>query len=454
MKIKVKRTDGTVLEVEADYQLQAGEAVVPEIPPQLVQMDMKDFGEFISEKLVHVIESLQKDRDTRFKTLPKETDTQAEKMRKLDCLVRAFAQPGVVDNNLLSEAGAGKVSGGINRLSVYGESRVLSQTDADGGYLMPVDIRLEVQANIGDFGIARKLATVIPFSTEEVNLNAFLTGVDFAIATELTAAAATNPTFDRVTIKPEDIVGLADASNRILSDATTLYASLVGAFAQGLARVEDVLMLTQASTFLGLTQEVAATGGFTDTAIAATDLVTGNISIDEVITFTTGQLDSSTSQGAVIICSPTVLAKFFGIKNAQGQPVFLPLMGAGFQVGGGILGNVNGVPVMGFLAGYPVIVSSVMPPSTDIDATGEIFLYMGNPKNAFHIADRQQMIIATSQHATVNAVNYFTSRATGILFAERIGTKWYNKRRIASGLGASTPTNDVERVGQLRMKVT
>lgn len=146
-------------------------------------------------------------------------------------------------------------------------------TDAQGGYLVPEELRTEVYRILPDVALMRKLALVLPMNTDTLNLSTLLTSPEAYWTAEYASKSTTSATFGRVTLNPTDLVCLLPVTHQLLNDANiNLVQFIVQLFTEAIAKAEDKAFFTGSGTGQpkGINQETltsinaGGTGDFDD----------------------------------------------------------------------------------------------------------------------------------------------------------------------------------------------
>lgn len=238
-------------------------------------------------------------------------------------------------------------------------------TDADGGYLVPEELRSEVFRVLPDFSVMRRLARVIPMQTNSLKLNALAARPVAYWTAEYASKSTTSADFSQVELVPNDLVCLLPVSEQLLADANVpMVQFIIELFAEAIAAAEDKAFFTGSGTGQprGINQESltsvnAGGAGTFDHIIALIDSVPQRVRM---------------SKGAAFVGHSYALRIARQIKDTQGRYIWLP-------------GDPNnGKPET--LYGYPVYEQN------DLSQTE---LYFGDWK-FYIIGDRQQMKVATT----------------------------------------------------------
>ena len=154
-------------------------------------------------------------------------------------------------------------------------------TDADGGYLVPEELRSEVFRMLPDMAVMRNIARVIPMASDTLKLNSLTARPTAYWTGEYQSKSTTSAEFGQVTLTPNDLVCLLPISEQLLADANIdLVQFIIQLFTEAIAVAEDKAFFTGSGTGQpkGINQEslrtVAAGGAFTfDHVIAVMDQV-------------------------------------------------------------------------------------------------------------------------------------------------------------------------------------
>lgn len=126
---------------------------------------------------------------------------------------------------------------------------LIEGTDAEGGYLVPEELRAEVFRILPDVSVMRKIGRTIPMSTDTLKLNT-LTARPVAYWTaEYASKSTTSAEFGQVTLTPNDLVCLLPVSDQLLADANiNMVQFIVELFTEAIALGEDKAFFTGTGT--------------------------------------------------------------------------------------------------------------------------------------------------------------------------------------------------------------
>jgi len=122
-------------------------------------------------------------------------------------------------------------------------------TDAEGGYLVPEELRTEVWRILPDMAVMRNIARVLPMSTDTLKLNSLSARPVAYWTGEYASKSTTSAEFAQVTLSPNDLVCLLPISEQLLADANiNLVQFIVELFAEAIALAEDKAFFTGSGT--------------------------------------------------------------------------------------------------------------------------------------------------------------------------------------------------------------
>jgi len=122
-------------------------------------------------------------------------------------------------------------------------------TDSQGGYLVPEELRAEVWRLLPDYSVMRKLARVIPMSTDTLNLNTLTAKPEAYWTDEYASKTTSSAEFGQVTLSPNKLVCLLPLSEELIEDANIdIVQFIVELFAERIGQVEDKAYFTGSGT--------------------------------------------------------------------------------------------------------------------------------------------------------------------------------------------------------------
>jgi len=118
-------------------------------------------------------------------------------------------------------------------------------TTTEGGYLVPEELRTEVFRVLPDQTVMRKIARVLPMSTDTLKLNSLSARPTAYWTSEYASKSTTSAEFDQVSLTPNDLVCLLPISEQLLADANiNLVQFIIELFAEAIGLAEDKAFFT------------------------------------------------------------------------------------------------------------------------------------------------------------------------------------------------------------------
>lgn len=239
-------------------------------------------------------------------------------------------------------------------------------TDAEGGYLVPEELRAEVWRVLPDFAVMRRIARVIPMATNVLKLNSLTARPSAYWTSEYGSKSTSSAEFDQISLSPNDLVCLLPISEQLLADANIgLVNYIVQLFAEAIAATEDKAFFTGSGTGQpkGINQE-------TITSIA----VGGAGTFDNLIALIHSLPQAiRRSRSAAFVASNRVIRALRGLKDGNSRYLWEA-------------GDPNSPTDPDRLYGYPIYEQNDL---------AESELYFGD-WSYYIIGDRQQMTVATT----------------------------------------------------------
>lgn len=149
-------------------------------------------------------------------------------------------------------------------------------TDAEGGYLVPEELRTEVFRVLPDFTVMRNLARVLPMSSDTLKLNSLSARPTAYWTSEYASKSTTSAEFGQVTLTPNDLVCLLPVSEQLLADANiNLVQFIIQLFAEAIGVAEDKAFFTGSGS--------GQPRGISIESISSQAVAGATISMDDVI---------------------------------------------------------------------------------------------------------------------------------------------------------------------------
>lgn len=118
-------------------------------------------------------------------------------------------------------------------------------TDSEGGYLVPEELRAEVFRVLPDISVMRRVARIIPMSTDTLKLNTLTARPTAYWTAEYASKSTTSAEFGQVSLTPNDLVCLLPISEQLLADANiNMVQFITELFAEAIAAEEDKAFFT------------------------------------------------------------------------------------------------------------------------------------------------------------------------------------------------------------------
>ncbi len=287
-------------------------------------------------------------------------------------------------------------------------------TGSAGGFVVPQEWAAEVFRVVEDFGIVPKLATKFPMSSATLNVPRLSASVSVYWPGEGAVGTSAQPTFEQVVLSAKTLVGITPMSNELLADANVGVVNLLTTlFAESIAgELDNQGLAGSGAPFTGI---------LSDAGVTVYQPAAGNSTFTLCSTPTNARTLISkikpwALQGAVFVMHRSVWALFQTVAPTN-SPYYLSTFNP-VLTGNTAANGTQAFPlaVAGSLWGYPVLLSDKMPSSTAISTKYVIF---GNLAHIF-MGTRQDLAVAISQEATVDAVNLFAANMSAVRVTTRV----------------------------------
>lgn len=299
----------------------------------------------------------------------------------------------------------------------FAEIKGLSEgVDSEGGFLVPEEMATEIDRVAENVGLVRKLSRTIPMTRETMNMPILGSAATVTWDGEGNSGSDGSPTFANVKLIAKKATGLSPITNELLEDVNIeITQTLLELFGEALASAEDQQGLAgTGSPFTGVLNhaDVQVTN-MASTKTAFTDVTLGNLR--DMIS----QIKMTALPGSVWVMHPTVFGVVQKIQENNQSIVTFQNPIVPNTVNGGLL-----VPA-GYIWGYPVYVSEVMP-SVSQTAVSTKFIVFGQFKHMY-FGVRKGMSMDISPHATLGSINAFAANQSIVRVIERVS--------VAVGIG-------------------
>lgn len=310
------------------------------------------------------------------------------------------------------------------------EKAMSESVNVDGGILVPDEYRAQVLWLTERYGVARKLANVVPMARDYL-VQPRKTGiVTMSPIGENATITATANTYDGVALTAKKWGALIQVSSELWDDsAVSIADQYSNTFAEAQAIAEDSAWILGdgSSTYNGC---VGLAAGFPSGAyISATGSGWSSMLLSDFLISAIGVVEYVNPARLAFLCSRQfyvqVMLKLSTIGSASG------FIGGGNRMGD-VSQGMNIGPGAGssgpdaLFMGFPVYFSQVMPTATA--GSEQKAVYFGDFMGASMIGDRRQLSIATSDQRYFDADQYairgisrFTTVAHGAGRAETYG---------------------------------
>jgi len=253
-------------------------------------------------------------------------------------------------------------------------------TAAEGGYLVPDEFVPTLISMLENFGVARRLCTIIPMKTDTIKFPKLTGGLTTYWVGEGQTIPKASPTFAEVTMNAKKMATLVPLTSEILEDSSIAIANLIATLiAQAIAKEEDRI------TFVGKTADAPWNGALADSSVVQSPLpatkthfydVTADNLADVIASMTPMQ-----AEGSIFACHRTIFNVLRKLKSTTGEYIYT---------------SPRDSSTPGEIWGYPIHINETMP-SIAASAADTPFIFFGNPKHIY-LGDRRNMTMALSPH--------------------------------------------------------
>lgn len=252
--------------------------------------------------------------------------------------------------------------------------------DADGGFLVPDEFRMEILRLIEQYGVARRECTVVGMKHDTLHLPTLSSSVSVYWPNEGAAITSSKPQFGRVTLTAKKMAGLAPVTSELLDDADVdVVALLTKLFAEAIAKEEDAQVLRGTGAPITGVLNAASTNVVT---MAATRTNFNQITADDLLSMIDA-VSAAAEVGAKFYFHKNILTHIRRLKDSQGNYIWsAPAQGA-----------------PGTIWGYEYVTTDVMPAQAST-AISTKFVIFGNLKHTI-FGDRKAVSVKVAEEATV-----------------------------------------------------
>ncbi len=269
--------------------------------------------------------------------------------------------------------------------------KALSEGDAaSGGYLVPTEFRAELVEDIKDLPVMRNLVTVIPMSSDSLELPTLASDVKTSWGSENTAISTTTARFGTLTFTPFRLNTMMYTSRELVSDSAIAVVPLITRlFSQAIGRAEDTAIIAGSGSGQpsGIFKSGLTYGGFSN--LSGTDAT-----LATKIKKLPFKLGTAYRPNARWVMNSAAIAHVSALKDSQNNFLFKE--------------GIEGISPAK-LAGYPVVEQNDMAEETLL--FGDLSYY--------YFADREQLSVET----TTQGAGTFEKHQVAIKVVERVDGK-------------------------------
>jgi HK97 family phage major capsid protein len=304
-----------------------------------------------------------------------------------------------------------KKFGNVSEIEEVSGKAVSSLTDGAGGYTVPEVWASSIIRATDDYGVARRLARIVPMTSDTLNLPAGSGKATAALITQLNQITGSEPTFTSIQLVAKKIAGTVVISNEILADSSSDISAYV---ANDLGRA---VALAEDTYFIDGNASPAIDGVLLSSAVGELVMSSGDtsfldLSFDYLVELTK-KVPHQDRRNARFLMSDSVWGLVQKLKDEQNMPIFQQLNASEQTT----------------ILGYPVVISDVMPTVAD-DAVETSFIAFGD-FSGVAMGMRKELSVDVATEGTVDSVNLFEQDASAIRVIERIDFKITSPEKIA-----------------------
>lgn len=272
--------------------------------------------------------------------------------------------------------------------------------NADGGYLVPEEVRKDILHFVNEYGVMRRLCTFFDLTdqkTDNLLIPRLLADVSVSWVNEKNLIPESNPQFEDVSLQLRKLAAISTVTEELLDDSlVVLYDFLMERFGEKIAYAEDY------QGFSGTGAPFTGILNCAGTASVTLDGGISSISYDNLVDMQS--LSSVKLKGARWFASPSVFGECRKIKDTSGNP---------------ILQTPNNSPISTMM-GYPIEIVDAMPSVSQLQP-GSSFLAFGNARHLGMIG-KGEIAFKISDTAVVGNTSMFEVGEQALRVMERVGT--------------------------------
>lgn len=281
-------------------------------------------------------------------------------------------------------------------------SQALSEgVNADGGYLVPEEVRRDILHFTNEYGVTRRFCTYFDLTshkTDTLLIPRLLADVSVSWINEKSPITESNPTLEDVTLQLKKLAAISTVTEELLDDSiVVLYDFLMERFGEKIAYAEDFQAFAgTGAPFTGL----LTAPGTVNVTLAGADIT--SLNYDDLVDMQSA-LSNAKIKGARWFGSPGVFGECRKIKDLEGRP---------------ILQSPSESPISRML-GYPIELVDAMPAISAVGADTP-FLAFGNARHIGMIG-KGEIAFKISDSAVVASNSMFELGEQALRVIERVG---------------------------------
>lgn len=277
------------------------------------------------------------------------------------------------------------------------QARGMSEgTDADGGYLVPVEFARRIERVSQEYGVARKLCRIMPMSTNKKDVPTSLANPTVALYGEGAAITDSKPTFGKVQLVAKKFGAIVVGTQELIEDNATdqaIWDFIADLLGEQFGVAEDEQVFTGDGTGNNLTGILVSSNAQLNTVTMATgDTTFADITADYLLDMVNAVASSARRKG-VFVMHPEIFAYVQKLKDSNGQYIYR---------------QPNATETDSDIAGYvwnkPVYLSDAMPAAADT-AVSTKFAIFGDLKKGCIIGDRRRITLKRLTEGTIGSTN-------------------------------------------------
>ena len=252
-------------------------------------------------------------------------------------------------------------------------------TDAEWGYLVPVEFAREVFRIAWDAGVVRKYARIIPMWTDTKDISAITSWITVYWTAEGSAYTESKPTVGQIQLVAKKATALVSATNELIDDNMTdqeVWSLVSELIAEAMAEFEDTNVLVSSTQFTPLLADT----NINNVVMASWKTSFDDISYDNLIDVIRAVPVKYKKGQPRWFMSQDIVAKIEKLKDSNLQPIFYSTR------------SLRDGQIENYLLWYPVEIVDALPWDTD-DAVSTSFVLFGDLKH-YAFGDRRQLSLS------------------------------------------------------------